>query len=173
MKKEIIATTIIAVLIIAGGYFLFGRQKTELAVLWESPDLRQTQESLEEKEVFEDSRDDGSKEEIQNETGAEKTIIYDANGFSPGTLIIKAGETVVWRNQSSSKMWVASALHPSHKAYGGASLQQHCPDTDNAAFDQCAGGQPGESWSFKFDKKGIWEYHNHLKPSHTGTITVE
>lgn len=173
MKKGIIATIIITILIIVGGYFLFGRQKTEQAVLRESPDLRQAQESLKEKEVSRESGGGEPKEEIQNETGAEKKIIYDTNGFSPRALTIKAGGTVVWRNQSSSKMWVASGLHPSHKAYDGTSLQQHCPDTDNMALDQCAGGQQGESWSFKFDKKGIWEYHNHLKPSDTGKITVE
>ncbi|BCX15636.1 MAG: hypothetical protein KatS3mg097_528 [Candidatus Parcubacteria bacterium] len=102
-----------------------------------------------------------------------KVIIYTDSGYSPNTLKIKVGESVTFKNQSSQAMWPASAMHPSHTVYSGTSLVEHCPDTAGIAFDACTSIQPGNSWSFTFNKKGSWRYHDHLIPSFTGTIIVE
>lgn len=103
----------------------------------------------------------------------EHVVTYNDSSFSPATLKIKKGETVVFKNQGAKSMWPASAMHPSHRAYAGTSLEEHCPDTTNTSFDACKGYLPASSWSFMFDKTGSWKYHNHLNPTVFGSITVE
>ena len=99
-------------------------------------------------------------------------VAYTDGGYAPGSLTIKKGDTVVFKNQSSAKMWVASAMHPTHIVYGGTSLQAHCPDNENNAFDQCQSNSSGESWEFTFNKSGEWGYHNHSSAQHFGKIIV-
>jgi hypothetical protein len=70
-------------------------------------------------------------------------------------------------------MWVASANHPSHTAYNGTSLREHCPDTANSAFDECSATAAGTSWSFTFDKTGSWGFHNHVNASEYGKVIVQ
>jgi len=97
----------------------------------------------------------------------ESVITYTDDGYSPSDLEIKAGETVVFKNESSQSMWPASAMHPTHKDY---------PTTGGclgSAFDVCMGVQPGDSWSFKFDIAGNWKYHDHLSPKNFGAIIVK
>lgn len=106
--------------------------------------------------------------EMEVKTGA--TVTYSAAGFAPASVTIKKGETVTFVDEGTGKMWVASAMHPDHKAYSGTSLSAHCPDTDGTAFDQCA---TGGSYTFAFDKAGTWKYHNHVSSTHFGTIIVE
>ncbi len=97
------------------------------------------------------------------------TITYSAEGFSPKEITIKKGGTVTWKNESGIKMWVASAMHPSHIVYSGTSRQEHCPDTANTSFDQCAGG---DDYSFTFDKAGAWGYHDHNNANFFGKVNV-
>ena len=67
-------------------------------------------------------------------------------------------------------MWVASAQHPSHTVYAGTARQEHCPDTADTAFDQCAGESSG--YSFTFEKVGTWNYHDHLNATVFGKVIV-
>lgn len=90
---------------------------------------------------------------------ASKTITYTDSGFSPTTLTIKSGDTVVFKNSGSKDFWPASAIHPTHTIY---------PE-----FDAKKGIAPGATYSFTFTRIGSWKYHNHLNPSLTGTITVQ
>jgi len=101
------------------------------------------------------------------------TIAYTDAGYSPSNLTIKKGDTVTFRNQSSSSIWTGSAMHPTHMAYSGTTLQQHCPDPENNDFDQCKAEGAGASWSFTFTKTGSFGYHNHMNTSHFGKVTVE
>lgn len=99
------------------------------------------------------------------------TVRYSASGFSPQTMTVPLGTTVTFINQSGSEMWVASNVHPSHEAYDGTSLNEHCAaSTSTTAFDECAAGS---TYSFTFTKAGTWEYHNHRHPEYTGSIVVE
>lgn len=100
-------------------------------------------------------------------------VVYTDAGFAPGTLTIKVGDTVTFENQSSSGMWVGSAMHPSHTVYSGTALAQHCPDVTNTSFDECKSDASGTSWSFTFTKVGSWGYHNHSRALHFGKIIVE
>ena len=97
----------------------------------------------------------------------QNVVVYTDAGYSPSTLRIKKGETVIFKNQSSRQMQPASAVHPIHRGY---------PTTGGcigSTFDACRQIQPGNSWSFKFDIAGSWKYHDHLSPGDTGTIVVE
>lgn len=106
--------------------------------------------------------------EMEVKSGA--TVTYSSKGFSPSSVTIKKGETVTFVDEGTGKMWVASAMHPDHKAYDGTTLSVHCPNTDGTAFDQCA---TSGSYTFAFDKAGTWKYHNHVSSTHFGTIIVE
>lgn len=96
----------------------------------------------------------GSKEPL-------KTIIikYTDQGFSPTNVTIKKGQTVKFVNESSRNMWPASNPHPTHSLY---------PEFDSK--DRVVAGQ---SFSFTFNKVGVWGYHNHSNANFTGTITVK
>lgn len=97
------------------------------------------------------------------------TVNYTSAGFVPKTVNINKGDTVTWVNQTSHGMWVASASHPTHTVYDGTSLAQHCNTSASAPFDQC---KSGSTYSFKFDKAGSWNYHDHTNSSMFGTVVV-
>jgi len=99
------------------------------------------------------------------------TVIYNSSGFFPQTLTIETGETVTWQSTGPS-MWVASAQHSTHTEYDGTTTSQHCsvPSSATSRFDAC---EDTEEYMFTFDKVGEWDYHNHLRSGHTGTIVVE
>ena len=96
-----------------------------------------------------------------DQSTTEKTVVSmtDENGFSPSSINIKQGETVVFKNNGIRDHWPASAIHPTHQVY---------PE-----FDPKKVVVPVDSWSFTFTKKGSWRYHDHLSPTFTGTINVE
>lgn len=96
------------------------------------------------------------------------TVTYDGTTFSPASVTIKKGGTVTWTS-TGGEMWVASAQHPTHTAYSGTNLQEHCAAGATKSFDQCASGG---TYSFTFDKAGTWNYHNHLNASARGTVIV-
>lgn len=103
----------------------------------------------------------------QTPTPTAKIITYTDSGFSPSPLAVKAGETVLYKNESSRSFWPASASHPTHAVYlvyGGCI---------NSIFDACKAYDPGESWSFTFTVKGTWGYHDHINPSYFGSVVVE
>jgi plastocyanin len=88
------------------------------------------------------------------------TVTYDGTSFSPATVTINKGDTVKFTNNSTTtKMWVASAPHPTHTDYPG--------------FDRKAALSQGQSYSFTFTKVGSWKYHNHVKPTSYGTVVVK
>ena len=138
---NIIIGIIIIILLVVGAYYLFGNEQPTV-------------------------------ENGLNQSGGteEFAVVYTDSGFSPRSVTIDRGDTVVFTNQSSREMWVASAMHPTHTVYSGTPLSQHCPDTANDAFDQC---EARDSFRFTFDKAGTWNYHNHLDPSNTGSVVVQ
>lgn len=85
-------------------------------------------------------------------------ITLSQNQFRPDYLVIHQYDTVTFINATSRDFWPASNLHPSHKLY--------------SAFDPKRAFSPGKSWTFKFDKTGIHQFHDHLAPDVVGTIVV-
>lgn len=163
MNNKIFITVIVIAIIVLGGYILLRKPQSPAP----SPDT-QTEPS---EEMLPTQPATTQEEEAPSMN--ENVVIYTDSGFSPSTIRVKIGATVTFKNESSKAMWPASAIHPSHKVYSGTSLQEHCPDINGTAFDACTGIQPGNSWSFTFQKKGNWKYHDHLNPGNTGTILVE
>lgn len=110
-------------------------------------------------------------EEVMQKSAEDMIVKITASGFSPKTITIKAGDTVTFFNEDSNKHWPASAMHPTHTLYPGSDIQK-C-GTGEQIFDACRGLEQGESFSFTFNEKGSWKYHDHLSVSSTGTVVVE
>ena len=86
-------------------------------------------------------------------------ISYTNSCYSPADVTINKNDTVRFTNNSTKNIWPASDNHPSHSLY---------PD-----FDANNSIASGGIYSFTFTKTGSWDYHDHLKPNCTGTITVQ
>jgi plastocyanin len=95
-------------------------------------------------------------------------ISFTDAGFVPSSVTIQKGQTVRWANNSGSKVWPASAVHPSHAVYP----QKSGSDCLGSSFDACKGLAQGESWDFTFENVGEWKFHNHLSASQRGTVNV-
>ncbi|QQG50206.1 MAG: cupredoxin domain-containing protein [Candidatus Berkelbacteria bacterium] len=139
--KTLIWVVVILVLIIAA-WFLFGNKNNDSS---SNDDVSNQQSGTA-------SQDDGS-------VAVERTIAYTDNGFSPDSATVKAGTKVIFRNDSSNPLWVASDPHPTHTGMPGLDAGKNLAK--------------GESFSFTFNEVGAWGYHNHSDTSDTGKITVE
>ena len=74
---------------------------------------------------------------------------------------------VTFINKDSVPHWPASGEHPTHQDYpeeGGCI---------GSKFDACSGLKTGETYSFTFNEKGTWNYHDHLNSGLGGVIIVE
>ena len=101
-------------------------------------------------------------------------VTYSDNGFEPARITVQPGETVRFVNNSSTRMWVGADEHPTHTSYDGTATREHCVDgaAIGGTFDQCHAADAGASWEFTFTKEGTWDYHNHARANHTGTVIV-
>ena len=106
---------------------------------------------------------------------ATNKVEITANGLSPSSIKVKAGDTVTWTNDDSVPHWPATAAHPTHTVYPGSDITKCGTAAQTSIFDACKGLAPGESYSFKFDQAGNWKYHDHLKAvaPFFGSVTVE
>lgn len=96
---------------------------------------------------------------LNNRKPSSITVVLKETGFEPQITTIRQGDTVVFRSELGSQFWPASDIHPTHGAY---------PE-----FDPQEPIERGQNWSFKFDKKGSFRFHDHLNPFYMGTIKVE
>src|SRR3989344_3008307 len=81
-----------------------------------------------------------------NGAAKEFRVVFSDHGFEPENLTINKGSTVIFETIGDRSFWPASNLHPSHMMY---------PE-----FDPQIPVDKNDSWSFKFDKIGTWNYHN-------------
>ncbi|OGG60361.1 hypothetical protein A3C89_03855 [Candidatus Kaiserbacteria bacterium RIFCSPHIGHO2_02_FULL_50_50] len=100
------------------------------------------------------------------------TVLYTAEGFSPKELSVKAGDTVVWRNMSTTDMWPATAMHPTHTVYPGSAITKCGGSEASQIFDACGPVAAAGEYTFVFSEVGSWKYHNHLNVRDGGTIAV-
>ena len=156
--KQIIILVAVAVVLIGVVVFLYSKDAAEMSVSTPTPTPVLT--------------------DVPGQAGFIREISYDDNGFHPDVVTIRVGEELRFFNQSNQLlMWPASAVHPTHKAYPGSGIEK-C-NSGEVIFDACKGyrlvdwGNSATWWDFKFNERGTWKYHNHLQPSHTGTIIVE
>ncbi len=162
MNKTVIILVIVAVALVGGYFLLQGNSHPAVSVATDQQQLNETQQNTQ-----------SASQASQTAMGKTYEITYTDSGYAPSQLTVKVGDTVTFKNESSSGMWTASAMHPAHMVYSGTSLQAHCTDAQNTSFDECMSAQPGESWSFTFTKAGTWGYHNHVKAMHFGKVIVE
>lgn len=189
-----VATTLIVIALVVGlgggwyiGTQMGNKQQTpqtqeENMINNEIVDIQKAEEEAEQEDLMLEQQLDllvgSSAPQVSPVSGSEAStnegvaVTYTNEGFAPKTLTIKKGTTVTWTNNSSSNMWVASAVHPSHIVYDGNSLREHCGTNAQTPFDECKGDPAGATWSFTFEKVGTWGYHDHINASRTGSITV-
>ncbi|MEX0621418.1 MAG: cupredoxin domain-containing protein [Candidatus Woykebacteria bacterium] len=80
-------------------------------------------------------------------------ISITKNGFSPADVVINQRQVVTWTNKEERSYQLAS---PDLKGFGGTSLSKEA------------------SYSFKFEQKGTFSYHDELNSSKfKGTIVVK
>lgn len=79
---------------------------------------------------------------------------YSSFGFSPATITIKAGSTVVWTNNTAAPHTVTS--------------DANAPAAFNSGMLSANGG----TFKFTFTKPGTYTYHCSIHPYMMGTITV-
>lgn len=95
---------------------------------------------------------------LNGEAGEEYIVELREDGFFPEEITIRKGEQIKFTTTRGKSFWPASNLHPTHRAY---------PE-----FDPLEPIEPHMSWSFRFDKAGQWEFHDHLAPIYKGKIIV-
>jgi plastocyanin len=145
MRNVFIA--IIVILVLAGGYFLVSnRNQPQPAGPGTSSISSQPAPS---EEVT------GA---MMEKKAKETTITLTQSGFDPQTVTIKAGEKVVWVNNSGDVATVNSSKHPTHLDYPPLNLGQF---------------QDGDKLELVFDKPGTYMYHDHLHATRFGKIVVE
>ncbi len=169
--KTIMIGVVVAVVAVGGAGYFFSvgnnlvppATTQDQVAVQENTDDSGTAESLGVNEIV-------TVETIRSGGSKEHTVEITDSGYSPKELTIKAGDTVTFVNDGGSS-WPATDAHPTHTLYPGSDIAK-C-GSGAAMFDSCGEIAKGGSWSFKFDEVGEWGYHDHLRPSLRGTITVQ
>jgi plastocyanin len=86
-------------------------------------------------------------------------VAIDDTAFTPSTITVPVGTTVVFTNNGQAPHWPASDPHPVH--------------TDLSAFDAKKGLATGEKYSYTFTTKGTFSMHDHLNARIKGSIVVQ
>ena len=101
------------------------------------------------------------------------TVTYTEFGFTPSTVTVDAGDEVFFWNKSDDFLWIASAVHPVHSEYPGTHINNCGTSAATGTFDSCGNIAVKNGWTFVFNEKGSWVYHDHNDPTRTGTIIVQ
>src|SRR3989344_2814975 len=157
MNKLFIALIVVLLGVGAGWYFMKGNTQTkpmvptdDVILTTPATDVMTGEETP--ATAAGDALDKGT------ESMEKVVVVYSDTGFSPAAVTVKKGTTVTYTNTSTSGMWVASAVHPTHQLLPG--------------FDQLTSSAKGTSYNYTFEKIGTWKYHNHVAPSFTGNVVV-
>lgn len=91
------------------------------------------------------------------------TITATDTGFNPKEVTISAGESITWVNNSSKTLQIGSDNHPTHTLNPDLTGGQYVIEVPAGQSKTVSAGT----------KVGRWGFHNHLKPSETGTVIVK
>ena len=138
MNKILLAVVVVAVGVAAGWYYFKGTAGVSPSSVIPVPTVAETTP-------------------VVTAVGS-TTVSYTDTGFNPKTITVKKDTTVTFKNNSSSKMWVASDAHPTHQLLPG--------------FDELTGVVKSGTYTYTFVKVGTWQYHNHLNPTDVGIVVV-
>ena len=86
-------------------------------------------------------------------------VTYTDTGFAPSPLVIVKGESVVFVNESSKQMQVASAMYPTHQIL--------------PSFVQKSSVGKGGVYEYTFTSVGTWKYQNDAFQSDIGSVVVQ
>lgn len=100
-------------------------------------------------------------------------IEITAEWFVPSTITINAWDRVDFVNKDSAPHWPASWQHPLHTNYPWSWLQKCWTSEEPTIFDACKWLVQNEVYSFVFNEKWTWWFHDHFNPSMFGSITVK
>ena len=163
--KKVVIIVIILVVILAAIFILNTEQEKE--------GIKKGEGSLKQVEgKYETTKTESTEQPPIVESVKEKVIEITSSGFNPKNLEINVGNSVKFVNKDSENHWPASAIHPTHTVYPGSNINKCGTGEESLIFDACKGLSQGESYSFTFNEKGSWGYHDHLSPSLRGTIVV-
>lgn len=104
-----------------------------------------------------DQDNDGVQDNIDTDSGGdddepvEEAVSIDNLAFSPSTVTISVGDSVVWTNNDNTS---------------------HTVSSDTGAFDSGVLAS-GDTFSLDFSTAGTYEYHCNFHPSMTGTVVVQ
>jgi len=90
------------------------------------------------------------------------TIIFTDTLVSPFCSVVVSGGKVVWINSSKGLIQVSSDPHPIHSDNSEISEGKFVLDLE-----------PGQSASVILTRKGIFGFHDHLKPNLRGKIRIQ
>jgi LysM repeat protein len=83
-------------------------------------------------------------------------VSMESNAFTPVSLTINRGGVVLWKNNDTKAHTVTSGVQPNHDSkFRSGTLN------------------PGQTWLFKFDTAGIYQYFSEGDTGMIGTITVQ
>lgn len=97
------------------------------------------------------------------EQQADFIIDVTSAGFSPETLKIKRGQSVIWTNRDK------------YSSHGIISTGNVYPESGDCGskMNTCSSISLGQSFRVTFDRVGTWEYQDTERAQFTGTIIVE
>lgn len=170
MSKAVTTILIIIVLIILGVVLLGGGR--DAADTDNGQNATSTNDEMDTEPRDEDTMNENGTSTM-SEDSETITVTYDGSAYTPASVTVGAGDTVEFVNESDGEMWPASDIHPTHEQYDGTSRSEHCGEGEAATFDACERLSAGESWSFTFEKTGEWAFHDHVRPSAEGVVTVQ
>lgn len=126
---------------------------------------------------------------ISEPSASEKHVVQVTDtGFVPNTIRIKSGEVVTFLSKATAPVWPAGDVHPTHdkypspayalagdqaKSFGSKACVEYGIRKNGDVLDPCKMLLPNQTFSFQFNEKGNWGFHNHVRPEHSGVIIVE
>jgi len=161
-QKYLIWFVVVAVIVLGGVYLMQSDSDTTEGEATVNDEIGETQPVFDEEALGEDS---ATNVYYEGEDG-----VYS---YSPSEVVVKAGESVSFVNNSDTDFWPASAFHPTHTNYPESDIAKCGVDNDVDLFDACVPLAPGGTFTFVFNEVGTWGYHDHLNSSATGKIVVE
>jgi plastocyanin len=149
MSKSYLWATVVVVVVIAGG-LIFMVTRSDDKSTSSTSNSSQTQNTP---EVANNNSDSDSQSSDQTPTTG-KIDITTSMIFTPSQITVKKGGTVTWTNNDSTAHTVTADLENN----GG-------PASGNI--------EPGQTYTFTFDKTGSFQYHCQIHPAMRGTIVVK
>lgn len=94
---------------------------------------------------------------------ADKAVDITSVGFSPSSITIKQGGSVIWTVRDKSSHWIEATSSDPYPESG----------TCGNLFNSCNAISLGQSFRMTFNKVGTWNYYDKLHPQFTGTVVVQ